>query len=323
MSKPQLPVYTTKSAVLFIIFNRPDTTHTVFERIKAVRPPRLYIAADGPRTNRPDEAVLCEQAREIVDLIDWPCEAKSLFRDANLGCKEAVSSAVNWFFEHEEEGIILEDDCLPGISFFQFCDELLKRYRDDKNIRHISGGNFQHGKTWGDASYYFSNLTHVWGWASWKRVWKDYDKELSAYTEVDAQQTLTELFNDPVVVAKWLNIFKELKAGKVDTWDYQYAFLNFFKNGLSIIPNVNLISNIGFGGAATHTTNTNNPWANIPLAEIGEITHPLNFEPQKQADLNTLIEQVDETVKPDNIIAKTLKRWRRSINKRINKNANK
>lgn len=310
-------IYQTQSAVLFIIFNRPDTTSLVFGQIKAARPSRLYIAADGPRTNRPDENVLCQQARHIATQIDWDCEVKTLFKDKNAGCKEAVSSAITWFFDNEEEGIILEDDCLPANSFFKFCDELLDKYRADERIRHISGGNFQHGKKWGDTSYYFSTLTHVWGWASWRRVWKDYDKELSGYSEVDAEKALTNLFNEPSIINKWLFIFKELKAGKIDTWDYQYAFLNFFKNGLSIIPNKNLISNIGFGSNATHTVSAN-AWANLPVTEIQEITHPTTIEAQKQADLGTLNDQTDGTIKnTDGFFEKTLKRWRRSINKRM------
>jgi hypothetical protein len=318
MSKPQLPVYRTKSAVLFIIFNRPDTTHTVFEQIRVVKPPRLYIAADGPRADRPGEVALCEQAREIVDKIDWPCEAKSLFRDTNLGCKEAVSGAITWFFEQEEEGIILEDDCLPAISFFKFCDTLLIKYRLDQNIRHISGDNFQYGKKWGDASYYFSNLTHVWGWASWRRVWKDYDKELSRYTEEDAADKLSAIFADPLIVESWLHIFKELKAGKIDTWDFQLAFTNLFNNGLCIIPNDNLVSNIGFGEHATHTTIGNTPRANMPVIELGEIIHPENTIVQKEADMNTLKEEVSIPDKP-NLFTKTINRWRKSISKRINK----
>ena len=118
--------YDIKSAVLFIIFNRPDTTKKVFDQIKAGKPGRLYIAADGPRMNRPGEEVLCRQTREIINDVDWPCEVKTLFRQTNQGCKEAVSSAIAWFFENEEEGIILEDDCLPNNSFFRFCDTLLE-----------------------------------------------------------------------------------------------------------------------------------------------------------------------------------------------------
>ncbi len=317
MSEPR-EMYQTQSAVLFIIFNRPDTTARVFEEIKLARPPRLYIAADGPRASRAGEELLCKQARHIATQINWDCDVKTLFNDANAGCKNAVAGAITWFFENEEEGIILEDDCLPDNSFFRFCDVLLSRYRQDERVKHIAGGNFQHGKKWGDASYYFSSLTHIWGWASWRRVWKDYDKELSKYTANDVVKTLTALYNDEEITTDWVNNFKAVKAHEVDTWDYQLIFTNFFNNGLCIIPNVNLISNIGFGHDATRTTNPQNTWANIPVNDIGEITHPKDLIMQIHADISSLKEKTDLTPKP-NFIKKTLNRWGRSISKRIKK----
>ena len=124
-----------------MVFNRPDTTKQVFETIRKARPAQLFVAADGPRENRPDEAEKCAEVRRIVDNgIDWDCKVHRLYRDKNLGCKIACSSAIDWFFEHVDEGIILEDDTLPHPTFFQFCEELLKRYRDDERIMLISGG---------------------------------------------------------------------------------------------------------------------------------------------------------------------------------------
>ncbi|MDB5109104.1 MAG: hypothetical protein JWR67_218 [Mucilaginibacter sp.] len=315
MSEPY-PTYQTKSAVLFIIFNRPDTTEKVFERIKATRPARLYVAADGPRDGRDEESVLCKQARDIATQINWDCELKTLFKEKNAGCKEAVSSAINWFFDNEEEGIILEDDCLPANSFFRFCDLLLDKYRFDTRIRHISGANFQHGIKRGNATYYFSNITHVWGWASWRRTWKDYDKELSRYNESDIREKLESLFNDSLIVDSWQHIFKELKAGNIDTWDYQMGFTNYFNNSLCIVPNINLISNIGFNDNATHTTKADNLSANIPLMEIdGDITHPLYFLPEKKADEFTLNYEFDivERRRKQNLLRKRFKRWRKSV----------
>ena len=160
--------YIAQSPVLFLVFNRPDTTLRVFSEIRKAQPKKLYIAADGPRAERPNEDLLCQQTLDIFKKIDWPCEIQTLFRKENLGCKEAVSSAITWFFEREEEGIILEDDCLPAPSFFRYCDTLLEKYRFDTRIRHIAGVNHHSGKRWGDASIFFANHTHVWGWASWR-----------------------------------------------------------------------------------------------------------------------------------------------------------
>ena len=164
--------------VLFLIFNRPETTIQVFSAIKKAQPNRLYIAADGPRPEYPDEVNHCKIARTIATNVDWDCEVKTLFRDQNLGCRLAVSQAIDWFFEQEPEGIILEDDCLPNQSFFWFCKELLEKYRNETRIMHIGGTNFQFGKNRTNYSYYFSRYAHIWGWASWRREWKYYDEKL-------------------------------------------------------------------------------------------------------------------------------------------------
>ncbi|CAN5156144.1 hemolytic protein HlpA [soil metagenome] len=310
--------YHTQSPVLFVIFNRPDVTQRVFDEIRAAQPSRLYIAADGPRKGWPTDKLLCEQSRDIVKNIDWECEVKTLFRTQNAGCREGVSSAVTWFFSYEEEGIILEDDCLPAKSFFKFCDTLLERYRFDTRIRHITGCNLQQGKKWGNYSYYFSNMTHVWGWASWKRVWKDYDKNLKKYNKSDVRVQLSNIFADPLIVECWEQVFEEVKAGRINAWGYQLDFANFFNNGLTIIPNENLIANIGFRNDATHTVDTNSIYANIPLTEIHEITHPVFILPEKQADLITLVRDFNivERRRKHNSLRKKVKRWFKSFIKR-------
>ena len=281
-------IYETRSAVLFVIFNRPGTTQKVFEAIRAAKPKRLYLAADGPRPGVPGDALLCKQTREIVAKIDWDCEVKTLFRDENKGCKNGVSAAINWFFSNEEEGIILEDDCLPANSFFKFCDTLLEKYRHDTRVRHITGCNLQFGKKWGQSTYYFSNRTHVWGWASWRMVWDDYDLSLEKYDSAEIGKQMKNIYDDDLVAESWANIFNEVKAGKINSWAYPLDFANFFNNGLVIIPNENLISNIGFSANATNTLNENNVYANIPLTEIDEISHPVFFVPEKQADLSII-----------------------------------
>jgi len=277
--------YQAQSPVLFLIFNRPDTTKMVFQQIRAARPAKLYIAADGPRADRPAEQTLCEEALLLVSDIDWECEVKRLYRKENLGCKEAISTALDWFFEQEEEGIILEDDCLPAADFFRFCDEMLAKYRFDTRIRHIAGCNLQLGRKYGKASYYFTNQTHVWGWASWRRVWQDYDKTLAAFDDQEAADQLDKIFDDPFVAREWKNIFSEVKKGAIDTWDYQLALINFFNNSLSINPNVNLIKNLGFRADGTHTTSTENPYGPMELQSMGSIQHPLYILPEKQADM--------------------------------------
>lgn len=314
----RLENYKTTSPVLFIVFNRPEFTLKVFEGIRAARPERFYIAADGPRPDRVTDRELCEQTRAITQQADWDCKVFTLFREQNMGCKDAVSSAITWFFEHEEEGIILEDDCLPSVSFFRFCDEMLTRYRYDTRVRHITGSNLQDGQKRGDATYFFSNLTLVWGWASWRRVWKDYDKNLTPYEVDEVAIELRKIFDDPLIIESWLAIFKEVKAGKIDTWDYQLTFLNFFNNSLSVIPNFNLITNIGFGENATHTTQLSSKFANVPMVEIEEIKHPKFILPEKMADRYTLdyVFNIEERKKEQNVFRRRVKRKLKSYFKR-------
>ncbi|MES2108326.1 MAG: nucleotide-diphospho-sugar transferase [Bacteroidota bacterium] len=309
------PPYQTKSAVLFVIFNRPDTTLKVFEQIRNAKPARLYVSADGARAHKPGEAVLCAEARSVTDRIDWECEVKTLFNKENLGCKDAVSAAITWFFDNEEEGIILEDDCLPAHSFFKFCDTLLDEYRHDTRVRHITGCNLQQGKKWGSGTYYFSNRTHVWGWASWRRVWNDYDKNLEKYNAAEIKDKLQSVYADPLVADTWVNIFTELKAGKINSWAYQLDFINLFNNALTIIPNENLISNIGFGDGATHTVDVDNVYADVPLQEIEEITAPVYMLPEKQADMNLLIPEfhIEEKRRKQKLLRKRVKRWFKSL----------
>lgn len=303
--------YKTISPVLFLIFNRPDTTLKVFNEIRRAKPSRLYIAADGPRKDRKEDEELCLKTIAVVQQIDWECEVKTLYRQDNLGCKNAISSAIDWFFQNEEEGIILEDDCLPAHSFFAYCDTLLEKYRFDTRVRHIGGSNFMFGEKRGDASIFFINQTHVWGWASWKRVWKDYDKDLKQYQEEEVYAQLSNIFTNPFLINTWLNIFKEVKAGKIDTWDYQLAFLNFFNNSLCISPNVNLITNIGFRSDATHTSDASHKHANIPLEEIAALTYPVYMLPDKQADYSVLNRELglEESIKKHNSLRRRFKRW--------------
>jgi hypothetical protein len=315
MHLTEKPPYQTKSAVLFLIFNRPDTTLKVFEQIRIAKPSRLYVAADAPRQGISSDVQLCKQTRAIVKNIDWECEVKTLFNKKNAGCRDGVSAAITWFFDNEEEGIILEDDCLPANSFFEFCDTLLEKYRSDTRIRHITGCNLQQGKKWGDSSYYFSNRTHVWGWASWKRVWKDYDLNLSKYEEHEIKNRLKNIYEEPLIVESWLNIFKDVKSGKINSWAYPLDFANFFNNGLVIIPNENLISNIGFGIDATHTTSTESVYANIPLVEIDEITDPVFILPQKEADLVIFDRDfnIEARRRKEKAIGKKIKNWFKAV----------
>lgn len=273
-----------QTPVLFLVFNRPDTTLRVFEAIRQAKPPRLYVAADGPRVGRAGEAERVAKVREIATAVDWPCEVITLFRDKNLGCKYAVSSAINWFFEKEKQGIILEDDCLPQPDFFPFCEALLDRYVSDERVSVITGDNFQGGKRRGDGSYYFSRYNHVWGWASWRRAWQVYDRDLTFWPEWKDSDSWRNEFPDRVERRYWGRIFNRMYAQQIDTWDYPWTASVWYRGGLTVTPNVNLVSNIGFGTDSTHTTSADSPLAEMSTSPIGGLVHPVNIAQDLAAD---------------------------------------
>lgn len=238
--------------ILFLIFNRPSSTERVFDKIREVKPKQLFVAADGPREGNECDEINCKMARAIATNVDWECEVHTLLREGNLGCGLAVSQAVSWFFDHVEEGIILEDDCLPNNSFFQFCKEALEKYRFNQDIFHICGSNYQYGKWRGEGDYYFSKLTHIWGWATWKRAWDKYE------FAIDGEDSLLlkayPLEGCRILHQEWKRIFRGFRVNGVDTWDYQWLLSCWKHGGITIIPNKNLIFNLGFGDEATHTT---------------------------------------------------------------------
>ncbi len=239
--------------VALLIFNRPDTTERVFNAIANARPPKLLVVADGPRPQREGEAELCAKTRAIINRVDWDCEVITEFADSNMGCKRRVASGIDWIFEQVEEAIILEDDCLPDPSFFRYCEEMLTRYRDNERVGMVSGGNLQFGRQRGSGSYYFSKYTHIWGWASWRRAWKHYDRDLTLWPVFRDQGLLTQLFETPGEQEYWRNSFQWVHEGSLDTWDVSWTFTAITHGLLQVVPNVNLISNIGFGANATHT----------------------------------------------------------------------
>ncbi len=269
--------------ILFLVFNRPELTLKVFNKIKEIKPKKLYVACDGPR-NINNEKQIVNQVREITNHVTWDCNLKKLFRNYNLGCKNAVSGALDWFFENEDKGIILEDDCLPNQDFFLFCEELLLRYENDPRISMITGNNFQDGNIRGNGSYYFSGYNHIWGWATWKRVWNFYDKNMSFWPVWSKSQDWKDKFPDLLERIYWKRNFDKVYANLIDTWDYQLFALLKKIGGLCITPNANLVSNIGFGANATHTNDEINKNANLPTSNLSKLEHPSSINIDLEAD---------------------------------------
>ncbi|KAF0185749.1 MAG: hemolytic protein hlpA-like protein [Nitrospirae bacterium] len=281
-----MPDFQLTTPVAFIIFNRPDTTEQVFAEIARAKPTKLLIVGDGPRASRQGEADKVAAARAIIRHVDWNCEVLTNFSDVNLGCKRRVSSGIDWVFERVEEAIILEDDCLPDPTFFRFCQELLERYRHDQRIGMISGDNFQFGRRRNSDCYYFSKYVHIWGWATWRDRWAgSYDVTMSKWPRIRDGGWLADMVGNEREARYWHKIFERVHRGGIDTWDYQWVFANWIEGRVSILPSVNMISNIGFDGNATHTTG-DSELANLPrVPTIFPLAHPPGVFKNAQADM--------------------------------------
>jgi hypothetical protein len=270
--------------VIFLIFNRPEQTARTFAAIRAARPMRLLVVADGPRQGRIGEEELCRRTRSVVDGVDWPCEVMRNFSDTNMGCGRRVSSGLDWVFAQLEEAIILEDDCLPDPVFFRYCGELLDRYRTDERIMMISGNNFQNGAIRTPDSYYFSQLPHCWGWATWRRAWRHYDFAMRDWPQIRDSKRIKGIAKNSTLERRWQDCFDGVMAGKIDTWDYQWMYRMFVRNCLSIVPEVNLVTNIGFGAAATHTFTPDERHVVPSRAMEFPLRHPTAVKPCDNAD---------------------------------------
>jgi len=296
--------------VAFFIFNRPALTKQVFGAIRLAQPSILLVVADGPRSEGTDETELCAQTRAVIEQVDWDCQVLTNFSETNLGCKRRVSSGLDWVFAAVEEAIVLEDDCLPHPTFFPFCETLLNYYRHDSRIMTISGDNFQFGQKRTQDSYYFSRYNHCWGWASWRRAWNYYDVEMQLWSVIKEGNWLQDLLKDDRTVQYWTDVFEAVVCDRIDTWDYQWTFACWIQHGLTVLPNINLVSNIGFGEDATHTTAASRI-GNLPAEALSfPLKHPAFVIRDAQADHLThqITDQAGLLKKLKRVMKQTIKR---------------
>ena len=235
------------------IFNRPDSTRKVFEQIRKARPARLFVTADGPRSDRPDDVEKCAQTRSIIDDVDWDCDLTLYFSDTNNGSFKSTSGGITRVFENVDRAIILEDDCIPHETFFRFCSELLDYYEHDERVALIAGNNFLASEDYTEYSYYFSRYTHMWGWATWKRTWDQIDFSMDHWPSFRNMDGLKTCFKRKHEIAYWDAIMQGMYEGRTGPhWDYLLMLSMYMNNTLAVKPAVNLITNTGFGDDATH-----------------------------------------------------------------------
>jgi FkbM family methyltransferase len=271
--------------VIFLIFNRPEHTRRVFEKIREVQPRHLFVVADGPRPGHAADEDRCAAVRAVIDDVDWPCDVHREFAETNLGCGRRVSSGITAAFEQFESAIILEDDCVPDSSFFEYCSTLLERYRDNPRVMCISGDNFQDGVIRGDGDYYFSKYAHCWGWATWKRAWQSYDINIPDWPRWRDSDVFEEICPQAEERRYWSSIFDRCYRDDIDTWDYQWILCCWMHQGLTALPNTNLVENIGIGPEATHTKVTEAP--SRSTGKLTSLSPPSEITVDTEADLYT------------------------------------
>jgi hypothetical protein len=269
--------------VAILVFNRPQHTAEMFAAVRARRPARLFVVADGPRPDHPDDIERCAQVRAIVEQVDWPCEVSSDCADTNLGLKRRVSSGLDWVFAQVDRAIVLEDDCVAHPDFFVFCDELLERYAADERVWVVTGDNFQEGRRRGHAAYYFSKYNHCWGWATWRRAWTHYQGDIPFWDEWKTSREWLDLGHTEPERKYWERIFDRVARHEIDSWAYPWTASVWHGGGLTATPNVNLVTNIGFDAAATHTTESQGQGRHLSHP-LGPLTHPDRVEQDRRAD---------------------------------------
>ena len=254
--------------ILFLIFRRKDKALRVIESIAKVKPRKFYISQDGPR-NKSEMLEILETREAILSKIDWDCKIYKRYSKKHLGIRRNIVESINWVFETSNKVIVLEDDLLVNISFFLFCKKLLQKYENNDRVISISGNNFQFGKTKTRNSYYFSRYIHSWGWATWKRAWRLYDDEMKDWTKLKKKNYLKSYLSKPISAIYWNNIFNLTSEREIDSWAYCWTYTAFKNKKLTIIPSKNLISNMGYGGKATHTL--------FKIKSMGMRVETLNF----------------------------------------------
>jgi hypothetical protein len=270
-------------------FNRPSTTAQVFASVRAARPEKLFLCLDAPREGAPGDAEKCDAVKRVFEGVDWPCEIFSNYAEKNMGCRHRMSSGISWVFEHVEEAIILEDDCLPDQTFFRFCAELLERFRCDDRVGMIAG-HVAHLETIDvQESYYFDRLNTIWGWATWRRAWCKFDRQMVQWPRFKSCYGLRGICKNAYQLKYFSAMFDSVYNNKCSSWATAWALTCIRENFLCVHPTSNLISNIGCGFDATHTRMVDSSWSCHPLQPLTfPLVHPLDTMPNLAEEQKTM-----------------------------------
>jgi hypothetical protein len=275
-----------KVPILIIGFNRPDYIKKQMSILRSIKPKTLFISIDGPRENNEEDERKVAEVKSLIDQeCDWDMELFKNYAPRNLGCGPGPVSGIDWFFEHVEEGIILEDDCIADLSFFTYCEELLEKYRSDSRVMTISGSCYPLSVNTNDCSYSFSSFIHIWGWATWRRAWKHFDIEIKEFPSNKGQEAIRNTLQSSRAIHEWQKRFSSVFGQeKAHIWDYQWMFASWLQGGITIHPKVNMIDNIGFGVDSTHTKDRSKSHAMNSNAMSSPLSHPQEVEVDKEVD---------------------------------------
>jgi hypothetical protein len=273
-----------RTPVALLIFSRPESTRQLVQAILRARPPKVLVFGDAPRPDHPEDIALVAASRAIIEEACWECEVLTNYAEINLGTKYRPATGLDWVFENVERAIFFEDDCLPHPTFFRFCDELLERYVDHEQVMMISGNNYMECQLTTD-SYLFSHYVGIWGWATWRRAWQHYDVEISRWPTLRETDFLRSVLSNKQEVAFWTHCFDRICSGESRTWDHQWQFACWLRQGLSVMPTVNLCTNIGFGPTAQHYTDFHPKLSNAATGEmVFPLKHPSTMVRSRAAD---------------------------------------
>lgn len=276
-----MSVSTNIPPIIFMLFRRPVETQKVFDRIRQARPRQLFVVGDGARN--PEEAQLVQATRRIVEQVDWECDVRTSYATENMGLSERFRTGLSWAFSMVDQAVILEDDCVPDLTFFRFCQELLVRFRENERVMAIGGVNFHSHRYCPPTSYYFARYSRIWGWATWARAWQHYDPAMTAFSQ-DPDGWTRAHFSNPREARYYRDIWSRVLAGEINSWGYRWSYSLINRDGLSALPSHNLVTNIGWGELATHTSKIS-PLAYVPAQPMSfPMTHPTHIERDHRAE---------------------------------------
>lgn len=273
-----------KTPILLITFNRPEHTRRVLTEILNQEPQSLYVCQDGAREGNENDRIKCQEVKDVINELTSAYAVAhpnfslfTLYSSLNLGCGPGPAAGITWFFENVEQGIIMEDDCLPHSDFFGYCEELLNRFKDNPQVQFINS-TLYHNRWKCEGSYGFSHYMVTGAWAAWRSTWQGFDLDLLDLNAWKFRRQVLRLTKNRAEANWWYFIVKAIQAdkSKKSYWDYQMQIHLFKNNALTIHPKVNLISNIGFDAEGTHTT-FNNGDGERPVFPILPLTHPTSI----------------------------------------------